>query len=120
MTSTKSIGLEKAVEESKAFDKIVCATYSQLAKEIYGTEETPDLAVFAYGSPGRYEMVGGDSDADVFLVEGKRTPQSERFKKELEKRLSPFHFSKIDMPEWGTLDEARTYLEKSLILLPTP
>lgn len=52
-------GLEKAVDKSASFDRIAKGVYEITAREVYGKTETPDLAIFAYGSPGRIEMVGG-------------------------------------------------------------
>lgn len=108
-------GLEKAVDKSASFDRIAKGVYEITAREVYGKTETPDLAIFAYGSPGRIEMVGGDSDADIFLVEKNRTEKSKKFKSLFKERLKSFDFSKVDMPDWGTFKEIRTYLKKSLV-----
>ncbi len=108
-------GMQRAVEESKNFERITKGVYQVTARDIYGSIETPGIAVFAYGSPGRIEMVGGDSDADIFLVERPRTEQSQAFKKLFTERMKLFDYSKIDMPEWGTFQEIETYLSKSIV-----
>jgi hypothetical protein len=108
-------GLEKAVGETINFDRIVRGVYEVTAREVYGASETPDVAIFAYGSPGRIEMVGGDSDADIFFIEKAKTEKSKKLKYLLKTRLKPFDFAKIDMPNWGAFDELKIYLEKSLV-----
>jgi len=108
-------GLELVVEETRKFDKIVRDTYEEVAMNLFGTKVPSGFAVFAYGSPGRIELVGGDSDADIFLVEKEKTPRSTEFKKRLKERWGTFGFSKVDLPPWGTYDEIDIYLEKSLV-----
>lgn len=108
-------GLEMAVEETKQFDKIVKRVYEVTAKEIYGTSNPKGLAVSTYGSPGRIELIGGDSDADIFLCEEKRTSKTKKFRELFKSNLSLFDFSKVDLTEWGTYNEVETYLKKSLV-----
>ena len=66
-------GLKLCVEETKKFDKSIRDSYEQIGLEVYGVKHPPRVAVFAYGSPGRRELIGGDSDADIFLIEKERT-----------------------------------------------
>lgn len=108
-------GLKSVVKESMAFDRIIKEVYELTTKEVYGTVKTSGIAALAYGSPGRIELIGGDSDADIFLAENKRTNKSKKFKYLLKQRLENFNFSKIDMPNWGTYNEIDIYLEKSLV-----
>jgi len=108
-------GLERMINESSNFDKIVKGVYEITAREIYGSPETPGIAAFSYGSSGRIELVGGDSDADIFIMEDKTTKKSKRFKDLFKQRLGIFDFSKVDLPDWGSYDDIETYLNKSLI-----
>jgi len=108
-------GLKLCVEETKKFDNLIRNSYEQLGLEIYGEKHTPGIAVFLYGSPGRKELIGGDSDADIFLVEKERTQKSIYFRKRLVQKWETFGFSKVDLPSWGTYEEIETYLEKSLV-----
>ena len=108
-------GLERMTEESSNFDKIVRGVYGITAIEIYGSPETPGIAAFSYGSPGRIELVGGDSDADILIIEDKITEKSKRFRDLLKQRLGVFDFSKVDLPDWGSYADIETYLDKSLI-----
>ena len=112
--STKK-GLDMAVEETQQFDRIVKGVYELTAKDIYGTENPKGLAIFAYGSPGRIELIGGDSDADIFLCEDKRTSESIQFRRLLKDRLGKFDFSKVDLTSWGSYNEIEIYLQKSLV-----
>jgi hypothetical protein len=108
-------GLTRVVEETRNFDRIIKGVYDLTAKEVYGSSNTPGVAVFAYGSPGRIELIGGDSDADVLLVEDRRTSKSKRFRELLKQRWGEFDFSKVDLPNWGSYDEIDVYLCKSLV-----
>ncbi len=108
-------GLKLCIEETKKFDKIIRESYEQIGLEVYGIKHTPGIAVFAYGSPGRRELIGGDSDADIFLIEKERTDRSEDFRKTLKEKWETFGFSKVDLPSWGTYEDIETYLEKSLV-----
>ena len=108
-------GFGRVIGETANFDRIVKGVYEITAKEIYGAENTPGLAVFAYGSPGRIELIGGDSDADIFLAERERTPQTKEFREKLKKRLEYFDFSKVDLTNWGNYQDIDTYLQNSLV-----
>lgn len=108
-------GLELAVEETRKFDRMVRESYWDVAMNLFGTKIPSGFAVFAYGSPGRIELVGGDSDADIFLIEKTKTSQSTEFKKRLKEKWGTFGFSKVDLPPWGTYDEIDVYLDKSLV-----
>src|SRR3989344_2574910 len=98
-------GLELVVEETRKFDRIVRDTYEGVAMNLFGTKVPSGFAVFAYGSPGRIELVGGDSDADIFLAERKRTHRTVKFREKLKGRLEHFDFSKVDITNWGTYEE---------------
>ncbi|MFH1607912.1 MAG: hypothetical protein ABIA78_02160 [archaeon] len=108
-------GLKLCVEETRKFDKLIRESYEQIGLGVYGVKQTPGIAVFAYGSPGRRELIGGDSDADIFLIEKERTEKSQELRKRLKERWETFGFSKVDLPTWGTYEEIETYLEKSLV-----
>ena len=108
-------GLELCVEETRKFDKLIRESYEQIGFNIYKAKQTPGIAVFAYGSPGRRELIGGDSDADIFLIEKERTEKSKELRKKLKEKWETFGFSKVDLPSWGTYEEIETYLEKSLV-----
>ncbi len=108
-------GLDMVLEETTNFDRIVKGVYDLTARDIYGSIETPGLAVFAYGSPGRIELIGGDSDADIFLAEKETSKETQRFRELFKKRLESFDFSKVDLTEWGNYKEINAYLNKSLV-----
>ena len=108
-------GLKLCVEETKKFDRLIRESYEQIGLDLYGVKHIPGVAVFAYGSPGRRELIGGDSDADIFLIEKERTEKSQELRKRLKEKLETFSFSKVDLPNWGTYDKIETYLKKSLV-----
>lgn len=108
-------GLRLCIEETIKFDKLIRESYKKIGLEIYGVKHTPGIAVFAYGSPGRRELIGGDSDADLFLIERETTEKSQELRRRLREKWETFGFSKIDLPTWGTYDEIETYLGKSLV-----
>lgn len=108
-------GLKLCVEETRKFDKLIRESYEKIGLNVYGVKNTPGIAVFAYGSPGRRELIGGDSDADIFLIKKERTQKTKEFREKLKEKWETFGFSKVDLPSWGTFDEIETYLEKSLV-----
>ncbi len=108
-------GFNRVIEETRNFDRIVKGVYEMTAMEVYSSTETPGIAIFAYGSPGRIELIGGDSDADIFIAEREKNPQSERFKHLLKERWGRFDFSKVDVPPWTAYKEIDVYLAKSLV-----
>src|SRR3989344_754165 len=108
-------GLERALKDTQKFDILVKNAYKTTAKEIFNKQNPSGLALYTYGSPGRIELVGRESDADIFLVEKRRSVESEKFRELLTRKLDKFNFSKVDLPPWGTFDEVETYLKKSLI-----
>jgi len=73
------------------------------------------ISVYLYGSPGRKEMIGGDGDADVFILEKERTAEGRRFRELFGQKMEEFDYAKLDLPEWGTISEAETFMEKSLV-----
>lgn len=108
-------GFDRIVDETKTFDRIVSGVFEVTSEEVFGKGNPSNIATFAYGSPGRIELIGGDSDADVFLAEKERTEQTQRFRKLFAERLEHFDFSKVDLTNWGSYDEIDTYLRKSLV-----
>ncbi len=98
-------GLKLCIEETKKFDKLIRNSYEQIGLEVYGVKHTPGIAVFAYGSPGRRELIGGDSDADLFLIEKEKTEKSQELRRRLKEKWETFGFSKVDLPSWGTYEE---------------
>jgi len=108
-------GLDGLVRETTNFERIAKAVFNIITEKVYGSTSTPGLSIYAYGSPGRIEMVGGDSDADIFILESKETKKGTEFRKQFAETMERFDYSKLDLPEWGKLAETEIYLEKSLI-----
>jgi hypothetical protein len=106
-------GLEIASFNSKEFDEQLISTYEKVMRNF--PAKLSGLAIYAYGSPGRYELVGGDSDADILIIERKRTKSGQKFKKLFLSELEKFPFSKLDIPDWGTLEDVETFLKTSLV-----
>ncbi len=108
-------GIETMRKETMLLKERMKAAYSKSAIEAYGQPSTPGLGVYVYGSAGREEMVGGDADADVFILEYNPSEKGRKFRELFVKEMNKFEYSKLDLPEWGTLDEAETFLRRSLI-----
>ncbi|MDI6738325.1 MAG: hypothetical protein QME12_07485 [Nanoarchaeota archaeon] len=104
-------GLPRVYKETIKFDKII----SDVFAEAKAPEGEPPMAIFAYGSPGRFEFTGGDSDADIFIAEPSISVAGDRFKKTLKQRWGAFDFSKVDIPPCSTYDEIDTFLNCSLV-----
>ncbi len=112
---SKFKGIEIMGEETRLLINRIKSVYNKSARDSYGQSSTPGLGVYVYGSVGRGEMVGGDADADVFILETGPTEKSRQFRELFVKRMNEFDYAKLDIPEWGKLDEAQIFLEKSLI-----
>ena len=71
------------------------------------------IAAFLYGSAGRREMIA-ESDLDVILIYEDILDEYIGFKKRFKKLAEPFNFCKIDLPDWGSLEEIKIFAEKSI------
>lgn len=105
-------GTHRVYRETIKFDKIVTDVFEQTKKS---ERINPPIAIFAYGSPGRFELTGGDSDADIFIAEPLRSDEGDKLKKTLKQRWAAFDFSKVDIPPWSTYEEIETFLHISLV-----
>ncbi len=105
-------GTHRIYKETIKFDNVVREVFEE-AKKSGGINSS--MAVFAYGSPGRYELTGGDSDADILIAEPSTNQESDRLKKVLKNRWGAFDFSKVDVPPWSTYEDIETFLRTSLV-----
>lgn len=105
-------GTHRVYKETLKFDKIIGDVFNE-AKKSEGLN--PKMAIFAYGSPGRFELTGGDSDADIFIAESSITPERNQLKKVLNNRWNSFDFSKVDIPPWSTYEDIDIFLNTSLV-----
>lgn len=111
-SSRKLWGIPRVYRETLTFDTIVRRVFDE-TKELEHFDKP--IAIFAYGSPGRYEFTGGDSDADIFIAEPSKSDAGELFTGKLKKRWQSFDFSKVDVPPWSTYEEIDTFLQTSLV-----
>ncbi len=105
-------GLEMAIAYSDIMEYVVKGLFDLTAEQI-GKENKKGIAAFLYGSPGRREMVC-ESDLDIMLVYRNKSQKYQKFKEKFKELAEPFKFCKIDLPEWGTLDEAKIFAERSI------
>lgn len=105
-------GTHRVYKETLKFDRTIIEVFNEAKKS---EAISPPLAIFAYGSPGRFELTGGDSDADIFIAEPTKTTEGERLKAVLKGRWGSLDFSKLDIPPWGTYEEIETFLGTSLV-----
>ena len=105
-------GLSMAIAYSDVMEYVVRELFD-LTVEQLNNREGKGIAAFLYGSPGRREMVC-ESDLDMMLVYGDNSQGYLDFKKKFKELAEPFKFCKIDLPEWGTIEEARTFAQKSI------
>jgi len=104
-------GLSMAIAYSDVMGYVVRELFDLTAKELKMDEK--GVAAFLYGSPGRREMVC-ESDLDMMLVYKDNSPDYIKFKRKFKELAEPFNFCKIDLPEWGTLEEAKIFAQKSI------
>ena len=105
-------GLSMAIAYSDVMDYVVRELFD-LTVEQLNNQGKKGIAAFLYGSPGRREMVC-ESDLDMMLVYGDNSQGYLDFKNKFKELAEPFKFCKIDLPEWGTIEEARTFAQKSI------
>lgn len=105
-------GLNMAIAYSSVMEYVVRELFD-LTVENLGAESKKGIAAFLYGSPGRREMVC-ESDLDMMLVYKDKSQKYQKFKDKFRELVEPFKFCKIDLPEWGALDEARIFAERSI------
>jgi len=105
-------GLNMAIAYSDAIEYVVRGLFNLTAEQT-GKNDKGNIAAFLYGSPGRREMVC-ESDLDVMLVYKNKSQKYQKFKEKFRELAEPFKFCKIDLPEWGTLNEAKIFAERSI------
>ena len=105
-------GLSMAIAYSDVMEYVVKELFDLTTEQI-GNKEKKGIAAFLYGSPGRREMVC-ESDLDMMLVYRDNSQDYINFKKKFKELAEPFNFCKIDLPEWGTIEEAKTFAQKSI------
>ncbi len=105
-------GLDMAIVYSDLVEYVVRELFD-LTVECIGKEGKKGIAAFLYGSPGRREMVC-ESDLDMILIYKDSSKKYQEFKDKFRELAEPFKFCKIDLPQWGTLNEANIFAEKSI------
>jgi len=111
-SARKLWGTHRIYKETLKFDRIIQGVFTEAKRS---ERADPPLAVLAYGSPGRFELTGGDSDADILIAEPSKSEEGERLKEILIRRWSSFDFSKIDVPPLSTYEEIETVLCKGFV-----
>ncbi len=104
-------GLNMAVAYSNVIGYVVRELFD-LTKERLNNKKR-EIAAFLYGSPGRREMIC-ESDLDVMLVYKDNSQEYINFKKKFKELAEPFDFCKIDLPEWGAIEEIKIFAKKSI------
>ncbi len=105
-------GLNMAVDYSSAVEYVVKELFN-LTGESVGFKEPLGIGAVLYGSPGRKEMVA-ESDLDVMLLYQDSNSYYQNFKKKFKEYADSLSFCKVDLPEWGTIDEASIFAKKSI------
>jgi predicted nucleotidyltransferase len=111
-SSNENNGLTMAVSYSNVVEYIVKELFSLTAESVWA-EKISGIGAFLYGSPGRKEMVS-ESDLDVMLLYKDDSPKYKEFKEKFKEYANSLQFCKVDLPEWGTFDDASTFAEKSI------
>jgi len=105
-------GLGIALAYSEVMEYVVRGLFD-LTAEQSDNKEKKGIAAFLYGSPGRREMVC-ESDLDMMLVYRDNSQDYIDFKKKFKELAEPFNFCKIDLPEWGTIEETKIFAQRSI------
>jgi UTP:GlnB (protein PII) uridylyltransferase len=86
---------KKDLENSLEYGKKYISYYLQLIKhiakktniEVFGSENPKGIALFSFGSPSRYEMLG-ESDLDLLIVRENKNKKFEEFHKKFVKKIT--------------------------------
>ncbi len=105
-------GLTMAVAYSNAVEYVVKELFN-LTSETMGIKNPNGIGAFLYGSPGRKEMVS-ESDLDVMLIYKDDSPIYQEFKNRFKEYAKSLQFCKVDLPQWGSVDEASIFAQKSI------
>lgn len=111
-TTNKYDGLSMAVAYSEVIEYVVKNLFDLTSESILNWQ-TNGIGAFLYGSPGRREMVC-ESDLDILLIYKDNSQIYSKFKEQFKKLAQPFKFCKIDLPEWGNIEEVSTFSQKSI------
>lgn len=105
-------GLSMAIAYSDIMEYVVQELFDLTAEQL-NNKNKKGVAAFLYGSPGRREMVC-ESDLDMMLVYKDNSQDYINFKKRFKELAESFNFCKIDLPEWGTIEESKIFARKSI------
>ena len=93
--------------------KSLIVSLAKKAKENSNIKDLKGIGIFFFGSPSRQEMVE-ESDADIMIIREEENEDYLNFKKNFIALLEEENFPKIDVPDWGNLDECEIYLRDSI------
>ena len=105
-----TVGIDLARFHSLQFKQAVEDVFMFLSKRY------PDarVAVAVYGSASREEMAA-KSDADILVISNSESLSEKNFRKEFIKLLEPFGFTKVDVPNWGTVSDLEQIVGVSIV-----
>ncbi len=89
------------------FDSLVGDAAQAAAKQ-----NLTGICICAFGSPARYEMLG-QSDLDCLIVR-RNNINAQAFRNNFLSSLARLGFSKVDVPEWGSLADCENYLRTAI------
>jgi predicted nucleotidyltransferase len=104
-------GLSMVIAYSDVMEYVVRELFDLTMQQLNNQEEK--IAAFLYGSAGRREMIC-ESDLDVMLIYKDGSQKYLDFKNKFKELVELFEFCKVDLPEWGTIAEAKTFAQKSI------
>ena len=114
MVKTKvNSGFIYVTNYSFKFRKLI-QSIAEKAEMILPNKKLNGIGIFLFGSSSRQEMID-ESDADIMIIRTRDNGDYDLFRSEFIKLLSKEDFSKIDLPEWGTLEDCESYLKYSIV-----
>mgnify|MGYP001564559005 FL=1 len=105
-------GFLYVTEYSEKFKRLIRKIADVSAKESLG-KDLNGIGIFLFGSPSRQEMVD-ESDADILIIRYKNSDDYRKFRKVFLENLKKEKFPKIDIPEWGSLEDCETYIKNCI------
>lgn len=95
------------------FRKLI-QSIAEKAERALPSKRLNEIGIFLFGSSSRQEMID-ESDADIMIVRTSDNEDYELFRSEFIKLLEKENFSKLDVPDWGTLKDCESYLKYSIV-----
>lgn len=107
------LAFEHGKEYMHHYLNLIRALAVKTYEEIFGNSSLNGICLFSFGSPSRFEMLG-ESDLDLLIVKENNSAKINEFQRRFIEYLKPYKFCKLDIPDWGTINECEEYIKNAV------